>query len=68
MDGMGRALDNVYIERFWRTLKYQHVYLNPADNGTQLYQGIDNWIHRYHNRGHQGIGRLKPNSLYQKAA
>lgn len=68
MDGKGRALDNVYIERFWRTLKYQHVYLNPADNGTQLYQGIDNWIHRYHNRGHQGIGRLKPNILYQKAA
>jgi hypothetical protein len=38
MEGKGRALDNVFIERFWRTIKYQHIYLNPADDGITLYQ------------------------------
>ena len=32
MDGKGRALDNIYIERFWRTLKQRYVYLNPAND------------------------------------
>jgi len=68
MDGKGRAIDNVYIERFWRTLKYQHVYLNPAGDGLELYQGIDKWLHRYHHRAHQGIDRTKPVVKYQKAA
>src|SRR5690606_620448 len=60
MDGKGRALDNIYIERFWRTIKYQHIYLNPAEDGTALYKGIKKWMERYHNRSHQGIGRKKP--------
>lgn len=68
MDGKGRAIDNIYIERFWRTLKYQHVYLNPARDGLELYQGIEKWLHRYHHRAHQGIGRIKPVERYQKAA
>jgi putative transposase len=32
MDGKGRALDNVWIERFWKSLKYDYIYLNPADD------------------------------------
>ena len=68
MDGKGRALDNIYIERFWRTIKYQHIYLNPADDGRQLFQGIEKWLHRYHHRDHQGIGRIKPVLKYQNAA
>ena len=68
MDGKGRALDNIYIERFWRTIKYQHIYLNPADDGRQLYQGIEKWLHRYDYRDHQGIGRIKPVLKYQNAA
>ena len=55
MDGKGRALDNVYIERFWRTIKYQHIYLNPASDGINLYIGIKKWLERYHNKDHQGI-------------
>ena len=58
MDGKGRALDNIYIERFWRSIKYRHVYLNPAKNGQQLYQGIERWIESYHNRKHQGNSLL----------
>lgn len=68
MDSKGRAIDNIYIERFWRTIKYQYIYLNPADNGLDLYLGIEQWLHRYHHRDHQGIGRTKPVYRYQKAA
>ena len=68
MDGKGRALDNIYIERFWRTIKYQYIYLNPVNNGLELYQGIKKWINRYHNRDHQGIERNKPALIYRNAA
>ena len=64
MDGKGRALDNIYIERFWRTIKYDHIYLNPAKSGLELYQGIDEFIKGYNQRKHQGIDRQKPNDLY----
>jgi putative transposase len=68
MDGKGRAIDNIYIERFWRTIKYQYIYLNPAEDGRELFRGIEKWLHRYHHRDHQGIGRVKPISRFQKAA
>jgi putative transposase len=42
--------------------------LNPADNGLDLYNGIKQWIDRYHNRDHQGIERKKPKNTYQNAA
>lgn len=68
MDGKGRALDNIYIERFWRTLKYQYIYLNPTDDGVSLYKGIQKWLERYHNRNHQGIANQKPMVKYQNAS
>jgi putative transposase len=69
MDGKGRALDNIYIERFWRTIKYQYIYLNPAKDGFSLFKGIDKWIEYYNNRrSHQGIGRIKPAEKYYEAA
>lgn len=68
MDGKGRALDNIYIERFWRTIKYQYVYLNPAVDGIRLYLGIKNWLEKYHYKAHQGIERKKPFELYSNAA
>jgi putative transposase len=55
MDGKGEALDNIKIERFWRTIKYQHIYLNPAEDGISLYRGIKKWMDKYHNRNDQGI-------------
>lgn len=39
MDGKGRALDNIYIERFWKTLKWEYVYLNPAEDGKDCRKG-----------------------------
>ena len=68
MDGKGRSLNNIFIERFWRTIKYQHIYLNPANDGITLYQGIGCWIEKYNQKPHQGINRNKPASLYQTAA
>ncbi len=68
MSGAGRATDNVYIERFFRSLKLDHVHLYPADNGLELYEGISKFIDKYNHRSHQGIGRRKPMDLYRHAA
>ena len=68
MDGNGRATDNAFIERFWGTIKRKHIYLNPAEDGLELYQGIANFILKYNHRYHQGIKRQKPIELYTKAA
>jgi len=65
--GKGRAIDTIFIERFWRTLKYQYIYLNPKDNSLELYLGIKQWLERYHYRKHQGINN-KPQNTYCKAA
>jgi putative transposase len=68
MDGKGRATDNAIIERFFRTLKWKHVYLYPAADGLELYRGIETFVEKYNQRRHQGIGRRKPADLYQQAA
>ena len=69
MDGKGRAIDNIFIERFWRTLKYDYVYLNPANDGLELYQGLKEYINYYnHKLHHQGVGRRVPAELYKPAA
>lgn len=69
MDGKGRAIDNIFIERFWRTLKYDHVYLHPAKDGLELYQGVKEYIGYYnHVLHHQGIDRKIPSELYRSAA
>jgi putative transposase len=69
MDGKGRAVDNIFIERFFRSLKYDYVYLHPANDGVELYQGVKEYIQYYnHTRHHQGIGRKIPATLYQSAA
>lgn len=69
MDGKGRAVDNIFIERFFRSLKYNHVYLYPAADGLELYKGIKEYIDYYNNiKCHQGIGRQIPATLYRQAA
>lgn len=68
MDGKGRATDNAFIERWFRTIKQKHIYLNPAQNGLELYEGIDSFVDKYNHRRHQGIGRRKPVDLYRNAA
>lgn len=68
MDSKGRALDNIFIERFWRSLKQDYVYLCPCDNGLELYNGIKEYIRFYNEeKCHQGIGRQTPKSLFYKS-
>lgn len=68
MDGKGRALDNIYIERFWRTIKYRYIYLFPCEDGISLYRGIAGWMDKYNYRPHQGIDEEKPALRYRKVA
>ena len=68
MDGKGRAIDNVFIERFWRTIKYDYVYLHPMNDGRAMYTGLRWYIDHYNHRAHQGIGRISPIELYKKSA
>ena len=65
MDGVGRALDNVYIERFWRTLKYEYVYLWKWDRIRELRIGLGNFITDYnHRREHSALGKQTPWNCY----
>ena len=69
MDGRGRATDNIYIERFWRTLKQDHVYPFPAENGTTLWKGIRRFMNHYNKeKTHQGVGRRTPESMSKLSA
>ena len=69
MDGKGRFIDNIFIERLWRSVKHDYVYLHPASDGVELYQGLKEYF-RYYNYElhHQGIGRRIPAELYKLAA
>jgi len=44
MDGKGRALDNIFVERLWRSVKYEKVYLNVYEDGLSLFQGINSYF------------------------
>ncbi len=68
MCGKGRAIDNAIIERFFRSLKLDHVYLYPAANGIELFHGIEEFMTKYNHRSHQGIARRKPAEVYTHAA
>ena len=52
MDGKGRALDNVWIGWFWKSVKYDHIFLNPAEDGFELLEGVQEWIACYNNKTH----------------
>jgi putative transposase len=66
MDGKGRTLDNVWIERFWKTIKYDYIYLHPADDGSELFEGVQNHIGYYNQKHHQTL-KTSPDKLYQKS-
>jgi putative transposase len=69
MDGKGRAIDNIFIERLWRTVKYEHLYLKVPTDGVQLYEGLKEYFCFYNNeRLHQSLGYKTPEVLYFKQA
>jgi putative transposase len=63
MDGRGRALDNVFIERLWRSVKYEEVYLNDYQSVSQLYQGLGFHIYN-HERPHSALEGRTPAQVH----
>ena len=69
MDGKGRAIDNIFIERFWKTIKYEDIYLKVYENGIDLYQGVKAFVNFYNQeRPHQSLDYQTPQALLTKAA
>jgi putative transposase len=65
MDGRGRWIDNRFIERLWRTVKYEHIYLQDYQNGLDAGRGLDRWFPFYNEeRPHQGLGYATPHDVY----
>lgn len=65
MDGRGRCLDNVFVERLWRSLKYEDVYLNNYESGKEAHQGIARWLKFYNEkRPHNSLGGVTPDKYY----
>ena len=70
MDGKGRALDNIFVERLWRSVKYEHIYLNVYEDGLSLWKGLDGYFRFYNQeRPHQSLKYKTPaNCYYANAA
>lgn len=69
MDGKGRAIDNIFVERLWKSVKYENIYLKAYEDGVQLYNGLKEYFTFYnHKRGHQSLDYKKPAELYRIAA
>lgn len=66
MDGKGRALDNVFVERLWRTVKYEDIYLKNYRTGVALHEGVGSYFRFYNReRPHQALDYKTPASVYR---
>ena len=66
MDGRGRFLDNIFIERLWRSLKYEAVYLHELRDGVEAGRIIGSWIDFYNEvRPHSSLGGSTPGETYR---
>jgi len=69
MDGKGRATDNAFIEALWKTVKYENIYPNPAQDGLELYQKLAEYFEQYNQqRRHSGLAKEVPAKVYHSAA
>jgi len=65
MDGKGRCLDNIFVERLWRSVKYEYVFLNSIKDGRELWHGLDNYFHFYNEkRFHQSLDYQTPAQVH----
>lgn len=66
MDGRGRALDNIFIERFWRSLKYEDIYIYNYETVLELSEGLKRYVSFYNTeRPHQSLGNTTPLLIYK---
>lgn len=69
MDGKRRAIDNIFVESLWRSVKYEYLYLRRAESGQELYQGLHNYFQFYNSeRLHQSLKYQTPEAVYQRLA
>ena len=69
MDGKGRYLDNIFIERLWRSLKYEDVYIKAYASVPEARRGIGGWLNFYNDeRLHQALGYLTPREVFEMPA
>jgi putative transposase len=69
MDGKGRYLDNIFIERLWRSLKYENIYIHAYASVPDARRGITNWLNFYNDeRLHQALGYRTPREVFQAPA
>ena len=67
MDGKGRCFDNIFIERLWRSLKYELIYIKAFDNGNHLVKEVDEWFSWYNKeRPHQSLDYRTPEVVYRE--
>ena len=67
MDGRGRALDNIFIERLWRSVKYEDLYIKSYDTVSHLDRGLSDYFLFYNqDRPYQGLNNQVPADLYLK--
>ena len=65
MDGKGRFLANIFVERLWRSLKYECVYLHAWETGSETKAGVGKWIEFYNRkRPHSALGGKPPAVIY----
>ena len=68
MNGRGRSIDNIMIERFFRTLKHSNIYISDYQSIKELKEGIKQFVHKYNfKRFHSSIGYQKPMNYYLKS-
>lgn len=69
MDGRGRWMDNVFIERLWRSLKYEEIYLREHTTVPQLESGLEEWFERYNVwRPHEALGNRTPEEVHTQSS
>jgi putative transposase len=69
MDGKGRCMDNVFVERLWRSIKYEEVYLKAYQNGSEARRGIGTYLAFYNQeRPHQALGYQTPGQVFQEGS
>ena len=67
MDGKGRAFDHIFVERLWRSVKCECLYLREFHDGFELYQGLKEYFLFYnHQRPHQALNSATPAEIYQR--
>ena len=69
MDGKGRFSDNIFVERLWRSVKYEEVYLHAYDSGAEAHAGLDRYFRFYNDRRlHQALGYRTPRQVFEAGA